>query len=298
MQLQTARRCSALFLIAALVVAPVSAKDAPKGAPPAGQTMFSSGHSFHMFMPGILAEIAKSAGIEGHKQVGVSSIGGSYTHQHWAKEGPGSAKVLIPELKPDVFTIAPIYLPDDGIENFVRLCSETTPKTRVLIQEFWLPFDKYDLGYKQKGAVNTMPDRDGGDLAKLVAAHEAYFKSMDGHVNELNAKYGGKPQVFVTPVGQAVLALRKAVAAGKAPGVEKQSQLFTDAIGHCTNAIKVLNAYCHYAVIYGRSPVGLPVPASLTMKDVDAETIAKLNTLLQEIAWDAVTAHPLSGVKK
>lgn len=282
-----------LALLAALAVSPLQAADTP-----AGQTVYSCGHSFHMFMPNILAEIARSAGVADHKQVGASSIGGSYTHQHWAKEGPGSAKVQLPELKPNVLTLAPIYLPDDGIENFVKLMSEKNPTCRVLIQEFWLPFDKYDLGYKQKGAVNTMPDRDGGDFAKLVAAHEAYFKSMDDHVRELNAKYAGKPRVQVTPVGQAVLALRKAVIAGKAPGIEKQSQLFTDAIGHCTNAIKVLNAYCHFAVIYGRSPVGLPVPTALTIKDVDAETTAKLNTLLQEIAWDAAMAHPLSGVKK
>jgi hypothetical protein len=30
----------------------------------------------------------------------------------------------------------------------------------------------------------------------------------------------------------------------------------------------------------------------------DEATTAKLNTLLQEIAWNAVTSHPLSGVKK
>jgi hypothetical protein len=31
---------------------------------------------------------------------------------------------------------------------------------------------------------------------------------------------------------------------------------------------------------------------------MDEETTAKLNKLLQEIAWQVVTAHPLSGVKK
>lgn len=292
---QLLTRRSTVALIVALVAAPTWAKDDPKAAPPVGQTMFSCGHSFHMFMPGILAEIARSAGIETHKQVGVSSIGGSYTHQHWAKEGPTSAKVLLPELKPQVLTLAPIYLPDDGIENFVKLMSETNPTCRVLIQEFWLPFDVYNLNYKKEKV--SAPQRDQTDMAKLTADHEAYFKSMDDHVRELNAKYEGKPQVGVTPVGQAVLALRKAVVAGTAPGIEKQSELFTDAIGHCTAAIKVLNAYTHYAVIYGRSPVGLPVPKSLgTFKD--EATTAKLNTLLQEIAWDAATAHPLSGVKK
>ncbi len=57
--------------------------------------------------------------------------------------------------------------------------------------------------------------------------------------------------------------------------------------------VKAIAAYCHFAVIYGRSPIGLPIPAAIT-KLPEAE---KLNALLQKLAWDAVTQHPLSGVK-
>ncbi len=50
--------------------------------------------------------------------------------------------------------------------------------------------------------------------------------------------------------------------------------------------------YLHYAVIYRKNPAGLPVPKALKIDgDVNA-----LNQLLQEIAWDAVIHHPLSGV--
>jgi len=49
-------------------------------------------------------------------------------------------------------------------------------------------------------------------------------------------------------------------------------------------------------VIYRKSPVGLPVPAVLTQSKVPAQEREKLNRLLQELAWDAVTHHPLSGV--
>ena len=51
--------------------------------------------------------------------------------------------------------------------------------------------------------------------------------------------------------------------------------------------------YCHFAAITGRSPVGLPVPAELQRNSHGAE----LNTLLQQLAWDAVTSYPLSSVK-
>jgi hypothetical protein len=282
-----------VLAVVALALPPFSAARAADA--PHGQRVFSLGHSFHMFMPAILTEIAKPAGIEGHKQVGASSIGGSYVHQHWAVEGEKGAKVVVPREKPDVFTMAPIYLPDDGIENFVKLVADETPKTRVLLQEFWLPYDVYDVNYKkQKPAA---PDRDSMTADYLRTEYGKYFKVMDAYVEELNKKYG-KQIVYVTPVGQAVLALREKVIAGSVPGVAKQSELFTDPIGHCTNPIKVLNAYCHYAVIYGKSPVGLPVPAALKSDKMDEQTTAKLNTLLQEIAWKAVTDHPLSGVKK
>ena len=137
-----------------------------------------------------------------------------------------------------------------------------------------------------------MIDRDAKTMAQLRGEHAPYFKSMDEHVRELNTKYG-KEAVFVVPAGQAVLALREKVIKGEVPGVAKQSDLFSDPIGHPRSQIKVLAAYCHFAVIYRRSPVGLPVPSELS-KLPDAE---KLNRLLQELAWEAVTQHPLSGVK-
>jgi hypothetical protein len=249
-----------------------------------------------MFMPGILTEIAKSAGIEGHVQVGSSSIGGSYIHQHWAKDDEKSAKVAVPRDSPDVFTMSPIYLPDDGIENFAKLVAVKSPRTRILLQEFWLPFDVYDVNYKKVKPAE--PNRDAMTADYLRTEYGKYFVVMDEHVRTLN-KQLEQTVIYVVPVGQAVVALREKVIAGGVPGIEKQSQLFTDPIGHCTGPVQVLTAYCHYAVAYGRSPVGLPVPKAISFKfTADEATLVKLNTLLQEIAWNAAVAHPLSGVKK
>ena len=129
-------------------------------------------------------------------------------------------------------------------------------------------------------------------MQELRLAHANYFKSMDEHVTALNKKLG-KQAIFVVPSGQAVLALRDKIIKGEAPGIAKQSELFTDVLGHVRAPIMVLATYCHFAVIYHRSPVGLGVPTILA-KQPEAE---KLNRLLQEIAWDAVTKHPLSGVQ-
>ena len=260
----------ALVVASSLGFSTARGADAKSADAPQGVRVYSSGHSFHVFVPGILADIAKNAGIADHKNLGVSSIGGSYVHQHWAVEGDKGAKAVIPREKPDIFTMAPIYLPDEGIENFVKLVADESPKTRVLLQEFWLPYDVYDVNYKKQKPAT--PERDAMTADYLRTEYGKYFLVMDAYVEELNKKFG-KQIVFVTPVGQAVVALREKVIAGEVPGITKQSELFTD-------------------------PIGLPVPGALMNQNMDEETTAKLNKLLQEIAWQVVTAHPLSGVKK
>lgn len=279
----------AFLLLACLGISTLSAAEAP----PPGLHILTAGHSFHVWMPGLLIDITSKAGITGHQQAGLSSIGGSRTIQHWDAEGEKQKiKPVLMEGKADVLTLSPIYLPDEGIENFVKLGLEHNPNLRITVQEFWLPFDDPALWATRAKGVTI--DRDAKTIAQLREAHAAYFQSMDQHVRELNEKHGkGKNVVFVVPVGQAVLELRDLIIQGKAPGISKQSELVTDPIGHPRDHIKVLSGYCHYAVIYGRSPVGLPMPNAL-QKLPEAE---KLNPLLQQLAWDAVKAHPLTGVK-
>src|SRR5690606_7778991 len=126
------------------------------------------------------------------------------------------------------------------------------------VQAFWLPNDEYEPRWPLD--MRKVVDHDAADLDALRAAHEAYFADIDGMVNALNAELGS-PVLRVVPVGQAVLALREKIVAGEAPGITKQSELFIDSWGHITAPVWALNAYCHYAVIYGRSPVGLPMPS-------------------------------------
>lgn len=294
-----ARRFSALTLYLGLAVLALWTSDsttarADKQAPPKGQRVYSIGHSFHVFMPGILAQIAKSAGIDDHKQVGLSPIGGSYVHQHWnVPDDKFKSKATLESGQLDVLTMAPLFLPDDGIDNFVKLAADKSPQVRILIQEFWLPFD-VNVNFRNEKV--HPPDRTVYDGKKLKEEHDKYFEGIDEKVKAFNKQYNGKPAIFVAPVGQAVLALRKAIADGAAPGLTKQTDLFTDPIGHARPPLAILVTYCYYAQIYGRSPVGLPAPPGLK-GSMDDETTAKLNRLLQEIAWKTVTAHPLSGVK-
>ena len=257
-----------------------------------GQRVFSCGHSFHVFVPSILGDIAKKAGIKDHVQVGLSGIGGSRIIQHWdVPEEKNKAKAALRDGKVDVLTLSPIFLPDPGIANFAELALKHNPNIRITVQEFWMPFDRGITEFPPKDRPKVV-ERNSKTVAELREIHAAYFKMMDHHVLELNKKHG-KEALFVVPVGQAVIGLREKIIAGKSPGLKSQDELFTDPIGHVRAPVQALNAYCHYAVIYRKSPVGLPAPAVLG-KGPDVEP---LNRLLQELAWDAVRQHPLSGVK-
>ncbi|MCI0705189.1 MAG: hypothetical protein L0241_29365 [Planctomycetia bacterium] len=283
--------CVALLALALGTATSSRAADDP---PPKGQRVFSAGHSFHVFMPAILTDMARSAGIKNHTQVGISSLGGSRTIRHWnLPDDKNKTKIALKEGKVDVLTLSPIFHPDEGIDNFTKLGLEHNEQLRVLVQAFWLPFDVYDVNYQKKRPERV--DRNTRTVEQMKTIHAEYFTSVDDQVQALNKKHG-KRVVFIVPVGQAAILLRGKIIEGKAPGLKSQEDLFRDAIGHAHPPLQVLTAYCHFAVIYRRSPVGLSVPVVLkNAKNPDWNE--KLNTLLQELAWEAVTSHPLSGVK-
>lgn len=283
-------RLRALLLL--LVTAAAAGWGAEASPPPAGLKVLTAGHSFHVWMPPLVAEMAKAAGIQGHEQLAISSIGGSKLIQHWDLPAEkNKAKPVLEAGRANLFTMAPTFLPDPGIENFVKLGLAHNPKLRFTLQQNWLPFDDSELWLKPVKPKSI--DRDAFTLGQLRAKNDPYFKLIEDHVRDLNASIPAA-KIAVVPCGEAVLALRAKVMQGAAPGIKTQNELFTDALGHPGPQIRVLAAYCHFAVLYRRSPVGLPVPGQLA-KSPEAEN---LNQLLQAIAWKVVTEYPLSGVGK
>ncbi len=279
-----------LLLLCLLSVS--SARAGESVAPPSGLKVLTAGHSFHVWMPPLVAEMAKAAGIQGHEQLAISSIGGSKVIQHWdLPPEKNKVKPVLAAGKADLFTMAPTFLPDPGIENFTKLGLEHNPKLRLTLQQNWVPFEDPEI-WLSKNKPKSI-DRDVITLAQLRSKHEPYFKLIEDHVKELNERIPAA-KIVIVPSGEAVMALRDKVIKGEAPGIRTQNELFTDALGHPGPQIRVLSAYCHFSVIYRRSPVGLPVISQLARLP-EAE---KLNRQLQEIAWKAVTGHPLSGVTK
>ena len=285
-----------------------SATQVPATPVASGQRIYASHHSYFLPIPAILTELAKAGGYPDQVIVGSDYIGGSKSMQHWTiPDDKNKAKAALISGKTDVLILTPVYLPDDGIKNFAQLGLQYNPDIRVTVMEFWIPFDVYnptiyDKNYKPiPGEPPLMPkpakvDHNAATADGLRKMHEYYFKTMDDEVKDVN-KALGKQVVYVVPMGQAVLALREKIIAGQVPGIKTQEELFADQLGHPKAAMQALEAYCHYAVIYRKSPVGLPVPTVLTKSGIPPEDLEPLNKLLQELAWEAAIQHPLSGVR-
>ncbi|GDY20211.1 hypothetical protein LBMAG56_15560 [Verrucomicrobiota bacterium] len=276
---------AALLLLAALSAARAAELELP---PVPGQRVFVAGHSFHIFVAAPLAEFARDAGITDHRTAGTQMIGGSRTLQHWnLPDDKNKAKAALRAGEVDVLTLSPhLLIPDEGIDNFTKLGLEKNPKLRVLVQGSWLPWD---------GSANpktfTTEQHNQTSLAQLRAGQSEWDRKISAQIRALNQAIG-RDAVFVVPAGTAVLALREHIATGTAPGLTRQTDLFRDPIGHATPPLQAIVCYCNYAAIYRRSPVGLPVPSFLK----NLPQAAALTPLLQKLAWDALTAHPLSGV--
>jgi hypothetical protein len=298
-------------LFGCLLLATISAwAQTPDTAPTTpitkGQSIFPCHHSLFNGIQGNLAEVAKAGGYPDQVFVGESAIGGSKAIQHWnVPDATNQAKAALIGGKLDVMILTVLYLPDDGVENFAKLGFEHNPNVRILVMEPWLPWDVYNpntyvADYKPiPGEPPFMPkpakvDHNAATAAGLWKMHAYFFQAWNDKIEAINKELG-RQVVFAEPVGHAEIALREKIIEGQAPGIKTQEELFADELGHPQAPLLALETYVHYAVIYRKSPIGLPIPSALSGIPMDQR--GPLNLLLQQLAWDAVIHHPLSGVR-
>jgi hypothetical protein len=147
--------------------------------------------------------------------------------------------------------------------------------------------------YQQARFLAEKPEeRDNSKIADVQAALDKARKKLEVRVDAIN-KDLGKQVVFIVPVGDAIVKLREMVVDGKFPGVTKQSELFLSGPRgsiHVEKHANLLTAYCNYAAIYQKSPVGL----KLEMEDITDEQHA----ILQKLAWETVSQYPYAGLKQ
>lgn len=115
------------------------------------------------------------------------------------------------------------------------------------------------------------------------------------------ARAAGRP-VWLIPVGQVMAAVvREAESQGIAE-LTRREQLFDrlpdgrlDQI-HPNELGDYLSALVHYAVIYGKSPVGLPAQLQRADGSPAQAPSPELARRLQEITWQVVSSQPLTGL--
>ena len=254
-----------------------------------GTKVFVCAHSYMIYTADWLPQIAQAAGVA-HLNAGQQMIGGSRVLQHWnLPDDQNQAKKALNEGMVDVLTLSPhLIMPDEGIDHFTKLGLAKNPNLRVFVQASWAPRD----GVLNEDFKNAMRDSVTADeIVRMQESHNAWLKQLEAQVTALNSALG-KPTVCIIPASAALHTLRQKIAEGKAPGIGKQSELFRDDHGHPSDIAALLVSYCHFAAIYKRSPVGLAVPDKLK----DHPQSNQMVTLLQQIAWDAVRNHTLSGV--
>jgi hypothetical protein len=267
----------------------------PPPEAPHGLRVFIAGHSFHVPIEPYLQAIAQSAGLKDQVIVGKEFIGGSQVIRIWNDpEGKEAAKQALATGKIDVLTLSPYQLPDDGIGLFVDWGLKYNPALRITLQQSWLPWDS-TLALDPDPEHKSVIDHEAMTGTELTLRHAPYRLLLHGLVETLNQAHA-KPVLFIVPTADALVALREKIRLGQAPGLKTQGELFQDRMGHPGVVISTLNAYCHFAVIYRRSPVGLPIPLPERADASGFRMNEDLNKLLQQLAWNAVLADPASGV--
>jgi hypothetical protein len=242
-----------------------------------GLRVATYGHSFHLFVSDQVFHTATAAGIKDHVIVRGSAL-----------EAFRTGKEV------DVLTTSPfgpVPGPDKKFNELLDAALKQNPKMRITVQLSWLASD--DPKNQTRPDVKT--DWNAATVQRLREIHEPYIKNVREQVEALNKQYGRRA-IFVVPVAQATIALREKIIAGEAPGLKSQAELFRDDRGHALAPLVALASYCNYAVIYRRSPVGLPLCYALKGAKNPAWD-EKLDRLLQQLAWDAVLQEPMSGVK-
>jgi len=303
-------RLATLALLAA--VSPVHAQQ--YAAPPIddGQHYYMATHSFNVFIGpssrtgdvGPLAKLAAEAELEGHENLGIQMIGGSTPMQHW-NQGDGDdsqnlAKVALRAGGVDVFTMSPnAIMPEEGIDHFADLMIETNPQGRILVQHSWSAWDGTATTSSVGGTGQADFSREDHDLADVAtiqgwidAAHAegGYLDRLRTQLIGINER-AGRDMAFVVPAADAVYRLRQEVLRGRIPGIEKQSELFRDGMGHPNTAIVNLVTYVWFTVMYRQPASGLTA-----LVDPADATSAERERLLQQIAWEVAAGEPMSGL--
>ncbi len=269
-------------------------------APTGPLTVYHLGHSLvGRDMPAMLAQLA------GHSHA--SQLGwGTPLKAHWEPDEPiqgfetenahpnyKDAREALESGEFDAFVLtemveieaaidyfdAPIYL-----EKWVQAARDGNPRLRTYLYESWHALDDPQ-----------------GWMARLDTDPERYWEGV--LIAQAMAGLETSEPIYVIPAGRVMAEfVRRVEASGGVDGVTSREDLFArmddgslDPI-HVNDLGAYLVALTHYAVLYHRSPEGLPrqldradgTPANAPGPD--------LANLMQRTVWDVVSRLPVTGI--
>jgi hypothetical protein len=244
-----------------------------KNAPPAGVRIVIDGNSWSVW-PSLLLPLAKGAGIQGQmdvsKELKQRLESGELDVVAYGHNGGGCGEI------------------NGRVTKIVEPGLKANPNFRLYYQASW-------VGEGTAGRViKAKDDYDTTKIDDLQAATDRLRKAHEGLADGLNQTLG-KRVVFVVPLGDAVVKLRALIVAGKFPGVQRQSEIFNDAMPHPGSLVAWLSAYCHFAAIY-RIPPPAGVPPAEGADQAAKDAYAR-EALLRQIAWETVSEYPYAGIK-
>ena len=276
---------------------------APETTTSDGKRVFFTGHSFFIaggYMAKKVDLIAEAAGKEKHELVGWRYSGGrsGAVDKWWEKGADQEPRKSVAAGNVDILTVCTYWMKkgseqEKSVRNFVKLMQDNNPDGLVYLITTKIPFDGNFQGSpfdgKYKGGWNARTKAELAELSGWIDETHRYQYHYNGLVDELNKAYG-KTVIKTVPLYYGQALLRAQIIDGKVPGVKKQSELYSDAMGHVSELGQRLNAYTVFAAIYGESPVGLHVPEW----EKTGDTVLRAQALsLQKSAWAAVQAVPV-----
>jgi hypothetical protein len=145
----------------------------------------------------------------------------------------------------------------DYLGRFVDFARKANPDVRIYYYETW---HHLTSGTPQRSEHDkSSPTRDLIWRQRVDADKPMWQRIVDS----VNREHPGRYPVKIIPSGQVLAAVFDAIEAGKIPGWTSMRDIFSDDI-HTNLYGKYVVALSHYAVLTGRSPVGL----SADIKDV------------------------------
>jgi hypothetical protein len=274
---------------------------APLPAPNGPLTVFHIGHSLvNRDMPAMLAQLAG----EGHHYD--SQLGwGATLSSHW-----GDATISGFELENDHSRFRPaIEAVESGDYDAIVLTEMVEIRSALKYHDS----PRYLALWADK-ALSARPevrlylyetwhnlDDPEGWLARLDADLSRYW--VDGILRPALADLPADAQIHLIPAGQALAAFVRAIEQqGGVGNLRDRTDLFSRNAGGALDQIHLNDlgnyfvALVHYAVLYQKSPVGLPYALKRGDGSQAVAPAPETALLMQQVVWQTVLKTPLTGV--